>query len=156
LTISIDARRVRSCCLALALALVLMVVGCSRLPTVTFDPPFGRSDWIELADSRVIEGARPALAVTISNPKKIPLWVRMEIDEIEGADDCMSTFKLAPKMSHLYVCPQDLVTPGKSFRAEAVVYKDAGNAKAIETIRRLVEIQEGPNGQLTLVGRPVK
>lgn|GEM_PF-3492020 len=147
---SIDARHT----LCLCFAVTLVVVGCSRLPTVRLDPPFGRSDWIELSDSRVIEGARPALVVTISNPKKIPLWIRMEIDEIDGRDDCMASFKLAPKMSHLYSCGQDDVSVGKRFRAEAIVYKDAGNTKATETIRRLVEIQKGPNGELILVGRP--
>jgi len=92
--------------------------------------------------------------VAVSNPKKVPLWVRVEIDQLEGDDDCMATFKLEPRMSHLYTCPQTFVAAGKRFRAEAIVYRDSGNTEIAETIRRLIELKRGPKGQLLLIGRP--
>jgi hypothetical protein len=145
---------IRIFCLCVCLPAILVVVGCSRLPSVKLNPPFGRSDWIYIGDSHVIEEGRPALTVTISNSKKVPLWVRMEIDEIDGDDDCWNTFKLEPGMSHLYYCTQTKVLPGKRYRVEAIVYKNAGNTQLAESIRRLVELQLGPDGKLEIFGRP--
>ena len=78
----------------------------------------------------------------------------MEIDEIEGGDDCVNTFKLESKTSYPYVCPQTSLRPGKHFRVQAIVYRDAGNTKIAETINRLVALERGESGELELVGRP--
>jgi len=141
--------------LRLGLLAAFVALGCGGLPTLKFDPPFGRSDWIEFKNSHLIDGPPPALAVTISNRRNVPLWVRMEIDELEGGDDCMNIFKLEPKKSFPYFCAQTSLTAGKRFRVQAIVYKDAGNTRIAESIHRLIELQRGAYGRLELVGRPV-
>ena len=142
----------RNVCLGLLAAIA--VLGCSRLPTLRFNAPFGRSDWIEFKDSHLIDGPTPALAVTISNRKNVPLWVRLEIDELGGGDDCMNIFKLEPKTSRPYTCVQTFLSAGKRFRVQAIVYRDAGNTRTAESINRLIELQPGADGQLELLGRP--
>jgi len=133
----------------------LVALGCSGLPTLKFDPIFGRSDWIEFKDSHLVtEGPTLALGVTISNRKGVPLWVRMEIDEIEGGDDCVNTFRLQPKSDHPYFCVQTSLRAGKRFRVQAVVYRDAGNTKIAESIHRSIDLELGEDGQLEIVGRP--
>lgn len=77
----------------------------------------------------------------------------MEIDDLAGADDCMDTFKLEPGASELYTCAQTVVKAGKRFRASMIVYKDAGNTNTVESIRRIIELQRGPNGKLIVVGQ---
>jgi hypothetical protein len=139
---------------AIGLLAALVVLGCSGWPTLKFDPAFGRSDWIEFRDSHPIDDPTLALAVTIVNRKSVPLWVRMEIDQIEGGDDCVNTFKLQPKTSLPYFCAQTSLRPGKRFRVQATVYKDAGNTKIAESINRLVDLERGDSGNLELVGRP--
>jgi len=134
---------------------LLVALGCSGLPTLKFDPIFGRSDWIEFKDSHLVtESPTLALGVTISNRKGVPLWVRMEIDEIEGGDDCVNTFRLQPKTDHPYFCVQTSLRAGKRFRVQAVVYRDAGNTKIAESIHRLIDLERGEDGQLVLIGRP--
>jgi len=132
----------------------LIVGGCSALPTLKSDPPFGRSDWIEFQNSHPVDGVNPALVVTIANQRNVPLWVRMEIDEIEGDNDCMNILKIEPNTSSLYSCPQVSLRAGKRFRAQAIVYKDPGNTDTVETINRLNELQVGADGRLELRGRP--
>ncbi len=149
--ISTDTKQI----LRLGLLAAFVALGCGGLPTLKFDPLFGRSDWIEFKDSHLIDGPPPALAVTISNRKNVPLWVRMEIDELEGGDDCMNIFRLEPKKSLPYFCAQTSLTAGKRFRVQAIVYKDAGNTRIAESIHRLIELQRGAYGRLELVGRPV-
>lgn len=141
--------------LRLGLLAAFVALGCGGLPTLEFDPPFGRSDWIEFENSHLIDGPPPALAVTISNRRNVPLWVRMEIDELEGGDDCMNIFRLEPKKSFPYFCAQTSLAAGKRFRVQAIVYKDAGNTRIAESIHRLIELQRGAYGRLELVGRPV-
>ncbi len=132
----------------------LVVLGCSWLPTIKFTPPFGRSDWVELKDSHVVDGDRPAIAVTITNRKKTPIWVRMLIDEIEGGDDCENAFKLGVGESFFYSCPQDSVHAHMQYRAELIVFKDMGNTQMAERINRVVTVEQRENGELTLRGRP--
>lgn len=152
LPIPTDSKRI----LYLGLFAALVVFGCSRLPrlpTLSFDPAFGRSNWVEFRDARVIDDPTPALTVTISNRKNVPLWIRMEIDELEGEDDCMNVFKLEAKSSHPYLCAQTFIRAGKRFRVQAVIYKDVGNTKTVESINRLIELQRDADGELELVGR---
>ncbi len=152
LPIPTDSKRI----LCLGLLAALVVLGCSRLPrlpTLSFEPPFGRSNWIEFRDARVLDSPTPALTVTISNRKNIPLWIRMEIDELGGEDDCMNVFKLEAESSRAYVCAQTFLSVGKRFRVQAVVYKDVGNTKTVESINRLIELQRDADGELELVGR---
>ena len=139
--------------LLVSLFAVALVFGCAAMPTLKFDPPFGRSDWVEFQNSHPVDGETPMLAVTIANQRDVPLWVRMEIDEIEGDDDCMNILKLEPKTSHPYACPQVSLRAGKRFRAQAIVYADSGNTKSVESINRLIELRIGTNGQLELIGR---
>jgi hypothetical protein len=123
-------------------------------PAVEIRSPFGQSNWVEILDARVIEGAKPSLAVTIANLKKKPIWVRMEVEEIGGRSDCMNSFKLNPGMSHRYVCPQTSVSAGNRYRVELVVFKDQGNTRFSERIRRLIEVRRSESGALVLDGRP--
>jgi len=134
--------------------LASVFVGCSALPTLRFDPPFGRSDWVEFQDSRVVAGSISALAVTISNRRNVPLWIRMEIDEIDGDNDCMNILKLEPETKVPYSCPQASLGAGRRFRVQATVYKDSGNTKVVESINRLIEVRLAASGQLELLGRP--
>jgi hypothetical protein len=132
----------------------LVAFGCSGLPTLTFTPPFGRSDWVELKDSHVVDGDNPAIAVTIKNRKKQPIWVRMLIDEIEGGNDCQNVFKLNVQESFFFSCPQSAITVGTQYRAELIVFKDMGNTKVAERINRIVTLQWNDSGTLALEGRP--
>jgi hypothetical protein len=132
----------------------LVAVGCSWLPTVKFTPPFGRSDWVETTDPHVIDGDNPAIAVTIKNRKKKPIWVRMLIDEIEGGNDCQNVFKLNEQESFFFSCPQTSITADTQYRAEILVFKDMGNTKVAERLNRLVTVQRNENGELVLRGRP--
>ncbi len=142
--------------LCLGFLAAFFAVGCSwlSLPTLSFDPAFGRSDWIEFKDSHLIDGPTPALATTISNRKNVPLWVRLEIDELEGGDDCVNIIKLDPKTSLAYFCAQTSLREGKRFRVQAIVYRDSGNTKIAESINRLIDLRRGTDGELELVGRP--
>ncbi len=132
----------------------LILFGCSGLPTLKFTPPFGRSDWVELRDSHVVDGDTPAIAVTIKNRKKKPIWVRMLIDEIEGGNDCQNVFKLNEQESFFFSCPQTSITVGTRYRAELIVFRDMGNTKIAERINRIVTLQWNDDGGLVLVGRP--
>ena len=134
----------------------LFVFGCSGLPTLKFTPPFGRSDWVELKDSHVVDGDNPAIAVTIKNRKKQPIWVRMLIDEIEGGNDCQNVFKLNVQESFFFSCPQSAITVDTQYRVELIVFKDMGNTKIAERINRIVTLQWNDSGTLSLVGRPAK
>jgi hypothetical protein len=140
-----------SCALFVAASVVF---GCRSLPSVEFSPPFGRSNWVSLEDAQVIDGARPALAVTIANERDRPIWIRMEIDEIEGWNDCTNSFRLDPQTSHRYSCPQTSIAAGTRFRAELLVFRDRGNTQAAERIRRLIEVKRNERGDLMLEGRP--
>ncbi|MBW1882212.1 MAG: hypothetical protein JRJ58_01695 [Deltaproteobacteria bacterium] len=124
------------------------------LPSVEFSSPFGQSNWVELLDARVIEGATPALAVTVANLKKKPVWVRVEVEEIDGGNSCMNSFKLDPGTSHRYACRQTSISVGNRYRAELVVYKDQGNTQVSERIRRLIVVRRSESGALELDGRP--
>lgn len=132
----------------------LVAFGCSGLPTLKFTPPFGRSDWVELRDSHVVDGDAPAIAVTIKNRKKKPIWVRMLIDEIEGGNDCQNVFKLNEQESFFFSCPQSAITVDTQYRAELIVFRDMGNTKVAERINRIVTLQWDDDGGLVLVGRP--
>jgi len=129
-------------------------VACSGLPTVHFNNPFGRSDWVELSDASVTTGAAPALNVTITNRVADPIWIRMMIDEVEGRNDCANNFRLGPEQSHRYVCPQAFVNAGKRYVAELTVFRDRGNTQVAELIRRHVELLRNDAGELILLGRP--
>ncbi len=150
-----DPRRFRWARLLVAL-MILVASGCGgkSLPSVEFRSPFGHSNWVELRDAGVIEGATPYLAVTVLNRKKKPIWVRVQVDEMEGWNDCLNSFKLNPGASHRYVCPQTSVSVGNRYRAELTVFKDMGNTRATERIRRLIEVKRSPSGALELDGRP--
>lgn len=78
----------------------------------------------------------------------------MEIDEIEGDNDCMNILKLEAKTKVPYSCRQVSLEPGRHFRVQATVYKDSGNTKVVESINRLIEVRLAASGQLELVGRP--
>ena len=132
----------------------LVVFGCSWMPTVKFTPPFGRSDWVELKDPHVVEGDTPALAVTVTNRKKKPIWVRMLIDEIEGGNDCQNLFKLDVQESFLFSCPQSSVLARTQYLVELLVFRDMGNTKLAERLNRIVTIEQNENGELVLTGRP--
>lgn len=132
----------------------LVAIGCSGLPTLKFTPPFGRSDWVELTDPHVIDGDNSAIAVTITNQKKKPIWVRMLIDEIEGGDDCQNVFKLDVQESFFFSCPQNSVEARTQYRVELIVFKDIGNTKVAERLNRLVTVQRNESDALVLVGRP--
>lgn len=131
----------------------LVVVGCGWMPTVKFTPPFGRSNWVELKDPHVVEGDNPAIAVTITNRKKKPIWVRMLIDEIEGGNDCQNVFKLDVQESFFFSCPQTVIQARTQYRVELMVFKDMGNTKVAERLNRLVTVQQNENADLVLVGR---
>jgi hypothetical protein len=137
------------------LLVVMLAAGCSKLPSVSFDSPFGQSNWVELQDSEVVAGFSPALQVTIVNLKDDVLSVRFIIDQIEGRDDCQNSFRLNPRQSIRYSCAQLYVAEGKQFRAEVQVYRDWGQTKLAERIRRNIEIEKAAGGKLVLVGRPV-
>jgi hypothetical protein len=139
-------------CLAL---LALLAVGCFKLPTVRFEPPFGRSEWVILRDAGIVESPTPAIKVEIVSRTKAPLWVRVLIDDIEGTDDCQNSFRLEAKRSRRYTCPQRVVAAGKRFRAEIIVYRDQGQTKIAERIRRFVDVEADEEGALILVGRPM-
>ena len=132
----------------------VVVFGCGWMPTVKFTPPFGRSDWVELTDSHIVGGDAPALAVTITNRKKKPIWVRMLIDEIDGGNDCQHVFKLNVQESFFFSCPQSTVQARTQYRVELIVFKDMGNTKVAERLNRIVTVQLNENGDLMLVGRP--
>ena len=155
MAVTSDPRRPFWACLLLAL-MILVAIGCSResLPSVEFRSPFGFSRWVELRDAGVIEGARPALTVTVANLKKNPIWVRVDVEEIGGWNDCLNSFKLNPGASHRYVCPQTSLSVGNRYRAEIIVFKDRGNTKATERIRRLIDVKRSQSGALVLDGRP--
>ncbi|MBW2693526.1 MAG: hypothetical protein JRE57_12985 [Deltaproteobacteria bacterium] len=145
----------RVLCVGILAALAsLVAIGCGWMPTVKFTPPFGRSDWVELKDPHVVDDDNPAIAVTISNRKKRPIWVRVLIDEIEGGDDCQNVFKLDVGESFFFSCPQSSVEARTQYRVELLVFKDMGNTKVAERLNRLVTIQRNENGALVLVGRP--
>jgi len=144
----------RKCMLPAGILAALVVFGCGGLPTLKFTPPFGRSDWVELTDSHVVTGDNSALAVTITNRKKKPIWVRMLIDEIEGGNDCQNVFKLDVQESFFFSCPQSSLQARTQYRVELIVFKDIGNTKVAERLNRLVTIQRNENGALVLVGRP--
>jgi hypothetical protein len=148
-------RRILATCLLVLLACVV-ASGCrrGRLPTIRFTSPFGHSNWVGLEDARVIDGDAQSLAVTVSNRKSHPIWVRFEIDQLEGWNDCANSFKLIPGASHLYICPQTSISVGNRYRAELVVYKDLGNTKPTERITRSIEIHRDESGALVLDGRP--
>ena len=141
--------------LSAVLLTALISPGCSKLPSVHLDSPFGKSNWVELHDARVVTDPAPALAVTVVNLTDKQLSVRVVIDEIEGRDDCQNSFRLISEQSVDYSCEQIFVAEGKRFRAEILVYKDWGQTKLAERIRRLIEIETGEDGGLVLVGRPV-
>jgi hypothetical protein len=148
----------RLACACLLTVLVTFVgIGCTkRLPTVRMTSPFGHSNWIELLDSRVIEGPQPALAVTMKNQKKKPIFVRMVIDELDGRSDCANSIKLLPGVEYPYVCPQASVSAGNRYRAELVVFRDQGNTKPTERLHRLIVLKADENGNLVLDGAPAK
>ena len=150
-------RRLFWACLIVVLTLV-SGFACRRLslPSVEFRSPFGQSNWVQILDARVFEGDTPSLTVTIANLKKKPIWVRMEIEEIDGWNDCMNSFKLDQGASHRYVCPQTSVAVGNRYRAELLVYKDQGNTQTTERIRRLIELIRNESGALELIGRPAE
>ena len=108
------------------LALLLVSGGCGWMPAVYVESPFGRSGYIELKDAAVLTEPSPRIAVTIVNQKGSSLSVSIEIDEVEGSDDCRNTVRLRANESHRYVCPQRAVFAGKRFNAEIVVYRDLG------------------------------
>ena len=155
MAVSTYPRRLPWACLLVVLV-ILVASGCSRmsLPSVEFSSPFGQSNWVELLDARVIDGATPALAVTVANLKKKPVWVRVEVEGIDGGNNCMNSFKLDPGTSHRYACPQTSISAGNRYRAELVVYKDQGNTRVSERIRRLIEVRRSESGALVLDGRP--
>jgi hypothetical protein len=141
---------------ALASAFTLAGAACHKLPSVRVDLPFGRSDWIELRDARVVSSPSPAIGVTLVNPRDEALSVRVVIDALEGADDCENSLRLAPDQSVAYACPQRAVAAGRRFRAEIDVFRDLGQTRVVERIRRRIEIVETPSGELTLVGRALE
>ena len=149
-------KRVRLILFGAGLLGTAIASGCSGLPTLRFNSPFGSSNWIELRDSVVVGAPSPALAVTIVNQRDVKLSVRIEIDEIAGANDCINSIPLDPGQQFRYACPQKFVAAGKRYRAEIQVYKDLGGTKVAEHIRRIVDIEKGADGGLILVGRPVK
>jgi hypothetical protein len=141
---------------ALVVLVVLMSFGCRRLPSIKFESPFGHSNWVGIEGARVVEGSAPAIAVTISNRKNHPIWVRIEIEVIDGWNDCANSFKLTPGASHQYVCPQTAISAGTRYRAALVVYKDRGNTKPTEQLHRLIDVKEAENGSLVLEGRDAR
>jgi hypothetical protein len=130
---------------------VAALSGCSKLPSVQFDSPFGRTDWVELQDAVVVTGSSPALAVTVVNQKDVNLSLRVEIDEIDGRGDCANSFRLGPDQKFWYSCPQPAVKAGARYRTNIRVYKDWGQTKLAERIQGIVKIEAGPDGSLRLI-----
>lgn len=130
-------------------------VGCFKLPSVRFDSPFGQSNWVVFEDSIVVGPPTPALAGNFVNQKGSSIAVRIEVDEIEGGDDCANSISLAARETKPYVCPQSFVAEGKRYRIDVRVYKDLGETNLVERIQRIAELQVGEDGQLVLVGRPL-
>ena len=141
--------------LGAALLAATLVSGCSKLPTLRFDPPFGASNWVAFQDAVVVEGFSSAISVTIVNLKDQEILVRIEIDEIEGGGDCANSLRLGPIEKLGYSCPQPLIRQGNRYRVDARVYKDWGETKVAERIRRIITIETGEDGGLILVGRPM-
>jgi len=137
------------------LFVVLFAAGCFKLPTVRFEPPFGRSDWVVLQDARIDGSPAPAIRAEVVSQTDATLWIRVLIDDIEGTDDCQNSFRLDAKRSRQYSCPQRVVEVGKRFRAEIIVYKDQGQTKIAERIRRIVVVEVDEEGAFVLVGRPM-
>lgn len=151
-------RRARAMRLSLVALLPMLagagLSGCSSvpLPTLRFDSPFG-GEWVAFRDGLVVESPRPALAGNFVNLRKREISVRVEIDEIDGADDCATSFGLGPEQTRPFACPQSSVAEGKRFRVEVRVYTDLGDTDLAERIHRIVEIERDDAGRLVLVGR---
>ncbi len=142
--------------LAVSLLALASVTGCSKLPSVRFDSPFGPSDWVEVQDPSVVPGPFPALAFSVVNLKDQVLSVQVEIDQIDGDGDCENDFRLEPRGTFRYSCPQRSVAAGQRYRGDLRVYKDWGDTKLAEHRHRLLEILAGEEAELILVGRPAE
>lgn len=148
---------VRARLLALCLLSILLLGGCSWLSRFSVSPPpFGRSDWIRLEDAGVVTDPAPALAVTLINRRNRRLWIRMNIDELGGRNDCTNAIVLEPEGRHRYVCPQASVTAGTRYRSEVRVFTDRGATRIVEETLRHVQILEDAEGELVLAGRPAR
>jgi len=139
-----------------AVLAVSSLAACFKLPSVRFDSPFGQSNWVVFEDSIVVGPPTPALAGNFVNQKGSSIVVRIEVDEIEGGDDCANSISLAAKETKPYACPQSFVAAGKRFRIDVRVYKDLGGTDLVERIQRHAELQVGEDGELVLVGRPLE
>ena len=140
----------------LALSLLALATACSKLPSVHFNSPFGRSDWVEVRESAVVTGPPPALVFSLVNRKSQVLSVQVEIDEIEGGGDCQNTFLLEPGRTIRYSCRQRTVTPGNRYRGDLRVFTDRGATKLVERLHRILVIEAGPDDELFLVGQAAK
>jgi hypothetical protein len=140
--------------LLLSGGVVLLACSSVPLPTLRFDSPFG-GDWVAFRDGIVVESPRPAVAGNFVNLRKREISVRVELDDIEGDDDCASSFRLGPEQTRPYACPQSAVAEGKRFRVEVRVYTDLGETDVAERIHRIVELRRDEEGRLVLVGRPL-
>lgn len=142
--------------LSVLLLALASVPGCSKLPSVRFDSPFGQSDWVEVQDPTVVPGPFPALSFSVVNLKDQVVSVHVEIDQIDGEGDCANIFRLEVGRTFRYSCPQRSVAAGQRYRGELRVYKDWGDTKLAERRRRILEIQADAGNELILVGRPAE
>jgi hypothetical protein len=140
----------------LALLAIAGVTGCSKLPSVRFDSPFGQSEWVEVQSPSIVTGPFPALTFSVVNMRDRVLSVQVEIDQIEGDGDCENSFRLEPGRTFQYTCPQRSVAVGQRYRGDLRVYEDWGDTKLAEHRHRILEIQADEQGGLMLVGRPAK
>ena len=142
--------------MAVSLGALGGATACSKLPSVRIDSPFGQSDWVEVQDPVVVPGPFPALAFSVVNLRDQVLSVQVEIDQIDGEGDCANIFRLEPRRTFRYSCPQRSVAAGQSYRGDLRIYKDWGETKLAEHRHRILEIQAGPGDELTLIGRVAK
>ncbi len=146
--------KTRGVLVALCLISLVSLEGCSWIRRFHFTSPFGRSDWVRLEGARVVEDPAPALTVNIVNRHDRRLWIRMEVDEVGGYNDCTNSMILERLGSHRYACPQATVEAGRKYRSEIRVFTDRGHTRSVERIRREIEILAGEDGELILQGRP--
>lgn len=135
-----------------ALLAATLVSGCSMFPSVRFESPFGRSNWVAIQDSAVVVGPPSALAVTFINRKEDAVSVQIDVDQIDGAGDCANSFRLDPEQSTRFSCPQQSVVVGQRYRVAIRVYNDLGETNVVERLRRTVRIVTTESGGLALQG----
>jgi hypothetical protein len=142
---------------AILVGAAVLVAGCSSLPlpSIRFDPPFGGGDWVEAQDSTVIRKPSAALAANFLNLRDQEISVRIEIDQVDGGNDCMDIFRLGPKEKTGYFCRQASLSENAEYRFDLRVYDDLGDTNLVEHIQRMITLESNEQGVLVMVGRPM-